>query len=467
MAQPMNDLQIPPNAPEAERAVLGAMMIEKDAVERALEIIDEQQFYCDSHRIVFRTIEELHRADRGVDLVTVSEDLRKRKQLDDIGGVRFLTDMLHSVATAAHVEYYARIVHDKAVLRELIRSATRILQECYSEKDPALLLDESETAILTVAQRQTANKFANAQTMMHEAIGHIEQLHKTKTEVTGIATGFKILDRMTTGLHAGELILIAGRPGHGKTSLAMNIAANVVLQKEPKSVAFFSMEMSKSDIASRLIASQAGVSLQQVRRGYFRKDHWPNLTSAASRLAETSLFVDDSSGLSVLEIRGRTRRLANELRQKGKSLSLVIIDYLQLMRGASRRWENRQQEVSEISRGLKFLARDLGIPVIALSQLSRRVEDKARSDGRPQLSDLRESGSLEQDADLVAFIFREAASRPHDPSLDQKKAEIILAKQRQGPTGVVPVHFDPELTLFANLDTSGDEPPQDDQTSFA
>jgi replicative DNA helicase len=459
----MNNVQMPPSAPEAEMAVLGSMMIEKEAVDRGLEILEESEFYIDANRTIFRAIDGLHRADKGVDVVTVGEELRKGKQLDDIGGMSALTDMIHKVATAAHVEYYARIVHDKAVLRELIRSATSILQDCYSEKEPAVLLDESQALIFSVAQRQTSNKFANAQQLMHEAIENIEQVHRHNKQVTGVATGFKTLDRMTSGMHPGNLILIAGRPGHGKTSLAMNIAANVILQKDPGAVAFFSMEMSKEDIACRLISSQAGISLQEVRSGLFRREHWTNLTGAAARIAEALLFVDDSAGLSVLEVRGRARRLANELRQKGKSLSLVIIDYLQLMRGGSRRWENRQQEVAEISRGLKFLARDLRIPVIALSQLSRRVEDKARTDGRPQLSDLRDSGSLEQDADVVAFIFREAASRPHDPTLDQKTAEIILAKQRQGPTGVIPVHFDPALTRFANLDTTGGEPWQDDQ----
>jgi replicative DNA helicase len=463
----MSNIPIPPNSSDAEMAVLGSMMIEKDATERALEILDESQFYVNSHRIIFRVIEELHRGNKAADLRTVSEELRRIQKLEELGGIRLLMDMLDKVVTSAHVEHYARIVHDKAVLRELIASATRILKDCYSEKEPALLLDESQAHIMSVAQRQTSNKFANTKDLMLEALENIELLHKNKRSVTGIATGFKLLDTMTAGLHPGNLILIAGRPGHGKTSLAMNIAANVILQQKPQAVAFFSMEMSKADISSRLIACEAGISLQKVRSGFFKREQWSALTNAAARLAETPLFIDDSAGLSVLEVRGRTRRLANELQQKGKSLSLVIIDYLQLMHGASRRMENRQQEVAEISRGLKFLARDLGIPVIALSQLSRRSEDKARTDGRPQLSDLRDSGSLEQDADVVAFIFREAASRPHDPSLDQKKAEIILAKQRQGPTGVVPVYFDPELTRFGSLDASAEEPWQEEQATFA
>lgn len=463
----MTNLQMPPNSPEAEMAVLGSMMIEDEAVERALEALDESCFYSNAHRTVFRVISELHRAQKGVDPVTVAEELRKRNQLEDIGGAAALAHILEQVATSAHVEHYARIVYDKAVLRELIRTATQILQDCYSEKEPIVLLDESQARILSLAQKQTANKFSSAPDMMHEAILHMEKLHGAQKRVTGVATGFKTLDSMTSGLHAGNLVLIAGRPGHGKTSLAMNIAANVILQKDPGAVAFFSMEMSTAEISNRLISCQAGMSLQEIRRGYFKREHWSNVTGAAARLAETMLFIDDSSGLTVLEVRGRSRRLANHLRQSGKSLSLIIIDYLQLMRGGSVRWENRQQEVAEISRGLKFLAKDLGVPVIALSQLSRRVEDKARGDGRPQLSDLRDSGSLEQDADVVAFIFREAASRPHDLSLDQKKAEIILAKQRQGPTGSFPVHFDPGLTRFSNFEVGGDDAGEDEQGSFA
>ena len=305
----MNDMPMPPHAPEAEMAVLGSMMIEKEAAERALEMLDETQFYSDAHRKLFRVLEGLHRAGKGIDLVTVGEELRKLKLLAGIGGLDTLNGMVHKGKTAAHVGHYARIVHDKAVLRDLIRNATGILQDCYSEKDTALLLDESQARILSVAQRQTSNKFASTQVMMHAAIENIERLHMHKKEVSGVSTGFKALDAMTSGLHPGNLILLAGRPGHGKTSLAMNIAANVILRKEAQAVAFFSMEMSQEDIADRLIACEAGVSLQKIRSGYFKREHWPNLTGAAARLAEAPLFVDDSPGLSVLEVRGRARRL--------------------------------------------------------------------------------------------------------------------------------------------------------------
>ena len=463
----MDQLQVPPNSLDAERAVLGSMLIDKDAVERALEIVAETDFYGDAHRIVFRAMADLHQACKPVDLLIVAEELRTRSQLGDVGGVQALSDFIHKVATAAHLEHYARIVHEKAVLRELIAAATRVVQECFSEKEAAVVLDDAQNQIIAVAQRQTSNKFTDAPSMMGKAVEAIEKLHARKSDIIGLATGFTKLDRMPAGLHPGNLILLAGRPGHGKTSLAMNIASNVLLRKTTGAVVFFSMEMSEAEIANRLLSCQSGISLQDVRRGFLVHDNWTRLTNAAARLSETQLFVDDTAGLSVLQVRGRARRLANELRQKGKALSLIIIDYLQLMHGGSRRAENRQLEVAEISRGLKFLARDLKVPVVALSQLSRKVEDKARTDGKPQLSDLRDSGSLEQDADVVVFIHREFASRPQDPTLDPRKAEIILAKQRQGAIGAIPVFFDPELTRFGNLDPAGEEPPEYEQPNLS
>lgn len=463
----MPDLQVPPNALDAERAVIGSMLIDRDAVERALEIVDEPEFYCDAHKLIFQAMKDLHKSQKAVDLLIVGEELRRRKQLEEAGGIQALDSCMRQVSTAAHVENYATIVHEKAVLREVIATCTRILKDCYSEKEAAVLLDEAQTQVLKIAQRQTANKFVDSETMMGRAVDALEKLHSRRQSVTGLATGFTKFDQMTAGLHPGNLIIIGGRPGHGKTSLAMNIAANVILRKDAGGVAFFSMEMSEGEIGCRLIASHAGVSLQEVRRGILRRDTWPNITNAAARLAETPLFVDDASGLSVMQVRARSRHLANELRRKGKALSLVIVDYLQLMNSGTRKWENRQLEVADISRGLKFLAKDLSVPVIALAQLNRKVEDKARTDGRPQLSDLRDSGSIEQDADVVAFIFREHASRTTDPTLDPRAAEIILAKQRQGPTGTVPVHFDPELTRFANLDEHAEEPPEPEQTDFS
>jgi replicative DNA helicase len=458
-------LQVPPHSLEAEMAVLGSMLIEKEAVEKAIEVLDETQFYLHAHKLVFKAFAELCKAERGVDLITTAEELRKRGDLEAAGGRDYLIECMHKVATAAHIDYYARIVHEKSLLRELIKTASRVIGDCYLEEDPAALLDSAQTEILAVAQKETANRFAGTEALMHDAVEKLEKLHHRGQHVTGIPTGFKEIDRMTGGMQPGDLILIAARPSQGKTALALNIATNVILKKELGSVAFFSMEMSKEALASRLVAAVSGTSLQSVRSGYFRRDQWVQLTEAAARIAEAHLFIDDSPGLSVLEVRGRARRLAADQKKKGHPLCLVMIDYLQLMRGSSRRSENRQQEVAEISRGLKFLARDLGVPVVALSQL-KRADDKGRADGRPRLSDLRESGSLEQDADLVAMIYREAADKPHDPSVDKNKAELIIAKQRQGPTGSVDLYYNAELTRFNDLDPHASTPPEDQQGTF-
>ncbi len=460
-------LEVPPQALEAEMAVLGSMLIEAEAAEKAIEILDETQFYKDSHRVIFRAIFDLCQAGKAADLVTVGEELRKNGTIGSVGGVTYLSECIHRVSTAAHVEHYAHLVHEKAILRELISTATKIVSDCYSEKEPSTLLDEAQAEILKVAQRQIMTGFHNAKDLAHLVIEEIEKLHHRKQAVTGVSSGLKKLDSLTAGFQNGDLILIAARPSQGKTALALNIAANVVLQSPQNAVAFFSMEMSRTAIMTRLIASEARVNLHEVRNGYFRRDRWTHLTNAAARLSEAPLFIDDSPGLSVLEVRSRARRLGSDLKRQGKALSLVMIDYLQLMRGASRRIESRQQEVSEISRGLKFLARDLNIPVIALSQLSRRVEEKGRADGKPQLSDLRESGALEQDADLVAFIYREAAYKPNDPTIDESKAEIIVAKQRQGPTGSIEVRFNRDVTRFDNLDPVAEAPQEEEQSTFS
>lgn len=460
--------RLPPQALEAEMAVLGSMLIERDAVEKAVDALDEKDFYQDSHRRIFAALRGLFSRGDAVDVVTAGEELRKLKQLDEVGGMQALTELVHKVSTAAHVEYYARLVKEKSILRELINTATGVVTSCYAEaKEPAQLLDEAQAAILKVSERQTLHGVVQAKDLAHEVIEKIELAHNRKERVTGVPSGLKLFDEMTTGFQRSDLILIAARPSQGKTALAMNIAANVVLADKPKPVLVFSMEMSRHAIMERFIASEARVNLQQVRTGFFPRNRWTDLTNAAARISEAPLYVADSPGLSVLTIRSRSRQLDSELKRKGQELGLIIIDYLQLIRGTSFRMESRQQEVSEISRGLKFLARDLNIPVIALSQLSRRPEEKGRADGRPQLSDLRESGALEQDADLVAFIYRESYYKPNDPSLDNK-AEIIIAKQRQGPTGTVKVSFIRDHTRFGNA-TDDAEPAEveETQTSFS
>ncbi|MDD5656003.1 MAG: replicative DNA helicase [Elusimicrobia bacterium] len=454
---PNDPLQLPPQALEAEMAVLGSMLIERDAVERALDVLGEKDFYSEAHRRVFAVMSELSGRSAAVDYVTVGEELRKLKKLDELGGMNFLAELMHKVATAAHVEYYARLVKEKAVLRELIAAATGVVGACYREEKPATdILDEAQADILRVAQRQPLHGVVEAKHLAHEVLEQIEAAHKAKRAVTGVASGLKGLDKMTTGFQPSDLILLAARPSQGKTALALNIAAHVVLEQKLPCL-FFSLEMSRHAIMQRLISAEARVNLMDIRTGFFPHRNWTQLTNATARFSEAPLHVVDSSTLSVLAARSISRQLAAKLRREGKALALVVIDYLQLMRGSGRP-ESRQQEVSEISRGLKALARDLKLPVIALSQLSRRPEEKGRSDNRPILSDLRESGALEQDADLVAFIHREAYYKRNDPTLEGK-AEIIVAKQRQGPVGAVDVAFNMRITRFDNA--SLDEAPAD------
>jgi len=450
---PTDTLQLPPQALDAEMAVLGSMLIENFAVERVLEVMAEDMFYKDAHRKIFQAVSNLYARQSKADIVTVAEELRTLKWLGEVGGVTYLKELTDKVSTAAHAEHYARIVREKAVLREIIRTSTEVAAQCYAEEmEVDKLLDEAQARILKIAQRQTSDSFAHAKELAHKVIDDLEKMSKHRDDIRGVPSGFNDLDKLTSGFQKGDLILIAARPGQGKTSLALNIAAHAVLRaKTPIPTAFFSLEMSNQDIMMRLIASEANINVFKVRTGHFPKENWAELTSAAYKISEAPLSIDDSSSLTVLQVRSRARRLAHWLAQNGKQLGLIVIDYLQLMQGGYRRSESRQQEVADISRGLKQLARDLKVPVIALSQLSRKTEEKGRSDARPQLSDLRESGALEQDADLVAMIYREGYYKRDDPELE-KKAELIVAKHRNGPTGTVQLRFFREFTRFGNAD---------------
>jgi len=456
----------PPQALEAEMAVLGSMLIEREAAEKALDALHESDFYLDAHKRVFRAVFTLFGAGQAVDIVTVSEELRKKSELDAVGGGAYLAELIGKVTTAAHVEHYAGLVKEKAILRDLINAATGVVTACYlQEKETKLILDEAQGSMMKVSERQTLHGVIETKALVHEVIEQIEKAHHSKQAVTGIPTGLTAFDKMTTGFQKSDLILIAARPSQGKTALAQNIVAHVVLEKNIP-VLFFSLEMNRHAIMHRFIAAEAKVNLKDIRTGFFRRDRWQDLTTAASRFADSPLFINDNPGMTVFNVRAIARQLMSRLRQDKKELGMVVIDYLQLLRGGGGRQENRQQEVSEISRGLKQLARELKVPVIALSQLSRASEDKSRTDNRPKLSDLRESGSLEQDADLVALIHREGYYKPMDPTLENK-AQLIIAKQRQGPTGVVDVLFLRDITRFAD-EAHGEEPPEisDSQTQF-
>ncbi len=448
-------------------AVLGSMLIEREAAEKALDLLHETDFYLDAHKRIFRSIHALLGAGQAVDVVTVSEELRKKSELDGIGGGAFLAELINKVTTAAHVEYYGRLVKEKAILRDLIAAATGVVTACYTqEKDPKTILDEAQGSILKVSERQTLQGVVEMKDLVHEVVEQIERAHHSKQEVTGIPTGLRAFDKMTTGFQKSDLILIAARPSQGKTAIALNMVAHAVLEKNIP-VLFFSLEMNRHAIMQRFIASEAKVNLKDIRTGYFKRDRWQDLTGAAARFSEAPLFINDNPGMTVMTVRSISRQLMTRMRQEKKELGMVVVDYLQLLRGGGGRNENRQQEVSDISRGLKQLARELNLPVIALSQLSRASEDKTRLDNKPKLSDLRESGSLEQDADLVAMIHREGYYKPNDPTLENK-AEIIIAKQRQGPTGSVPVTFLRSITRFVD-ETNTEEPAafEETQTQFS
>jgi len=412
-------------------------------------------FYKVAHQIIYRTIAKLFAEGAAVDVVTVAEQLKNEKQLTDIGGAAYLTNLTNIVPTAANVEQYARIVLDKATLRRLISVSTRIVSSCYEQKEEvSTLLDQAEHDIFAIAQSKVEKGFVPISDLVHDVIETVEKLYQNKTHVTGLMTGFREMDVMTSGLQPSTLVIIAARPSMGKTSLALNIAEHVAIQ-DKKPVAVFSLEMSREELMFRLLCSEARVDSHKVRRGYLEKKYWNTLTAAASSLAQAPIYVDDASSLSVLEMRARARRLAAELASRGTPLAMIIVDYLQLMQGMGKP-ESRQQEISEISRSLKGLARDLRVPLIALSQLSRRTEEKGR-EGPPQLSDLRESGAIEQDADIVAFIYREEVYKPQELDL-QGKAKILIAKQRNGPTGEFELAFIREYTRFENLAAGVSEP---------
>lgn len=432
--------KIPPQNREAEMSVLGAMLFEESALVRCLEILEPTYFYDEPHRRIFTAAQTLFEKNQAVDLVTVSEELRRRKQLEEIGGASYLTQLTASVPTAVNVEHYAQIVKEKALLRRLIQAANQILHETYEpESEVDELVDRAEQMIFEIGQHQIEGRFYSLKDIIRTSIETIDQLYQRKEHVTGLATGFKELDIKTAGLQKSDLVIVAGRPSMGKSAFVSCICEHAAIELK-KPIAFFSLEMSKEQLVQRMLCSHARVNAQNVRTGYLSHQDWPKLTAAAGKLSEASIFIDDSPSLTALELRAKARRLKGQ-----HDIALVVVDYLQMMQGFGRS-ENRQQEISEISRSLKALARELVIPVIAVSQLSRAVE--SRTGNRPQLSDLRESGAIEQDADLVVFLFREEYYSPKEEN--RNKAEAIIAKQRNGPTGNIELVFLKEWTRFEN-----------------
>ena len=435
--------KIPPHSLEAERAVLGAILLERESLPKAVELLRPSDFYKEGHRKIFDSMLALFDRNEPVDLLTISEELRRRSELDEVGGPATLGALVEEAATAAHLLSYGGIVREKAVLRDLIRIATEIIGKSYEGRDDVeKVLDDAERLIFQISERRMQGSALPVRSILKDTFEHIERLYERKEHITGLASGFDDLDRLTSGFQSSDFIIIAGRPSMGKTAFAMNVAKYAGVEQH-KTVLVLSLEMTKEQLVQRLLCAEARVDSHKVRTGYLEPRDWTRLTHAAGRLAEAPIYIDDSPALSVLEARAKARRLKAE-----HGLDLVVIDYLQLMRG--RNPENRQQEISEISRSLKALAKELNVPVIALSQLSRAVEARQSKDYRPQLSDLRESGALEQDADVILFVYR--AERYGLQSEDgEKVAEIIIGKQRNGPVDTVKLTFISEYASFERM----------------
>ncbi|NNF04238.1 MAG: replicative DNA helicase [Rhodothermales bacterium] len=445
--------RIPPQAVQVEQSVLGAMLMEAEAIPQAIEILPEDAFYSAKHRKIYRCILSLFDKGNPVDLITVSEELKRNDQLEEIGGSYYLTELTASVASAANVEYHSRIIAEKSLLRKMIETMTSLVGQAYDPSADAFeLMDEAEGEIFRISDSQLRRAASSMGDVLKDTLARLESIHGREGGITGVPSGFTRLDQMTGGWQPSDLIIIAARPSMGKTALSLAIARNAALHPEhPTGVAIFSLEMSSQQLAQRLLTSEARVDAQAARTGRLSDEDWPRLARAAGKLSDASIFIDDTPGLTVLELRAKCRRLKAE-----HDIGLVVVDYLQLMRGTGLgKQANREQEIAHISRSLKGLAKEMNVPVIALSQLSRAVESRG-GDKRPQLSDLRESGSIEQDADVVAFIYR---AERYGITVDENGnstegiAEVIVGKQRNGPIGDVTLAFVHQHARFENLTT--------------
>jgi replicative DNA helicase len=453
MAQPKEKIaptqfKVPPHNLEAEQAILGGILINNDAMNQIMDILSPDDFYREAHMSVFEGMAELYNLGEPIDMITLSQFLAKKKLLEKAGGTDYLVSLVESVSISAGIAYHAEIVKALSIRRKLIGQCSAISEACFQEwEETEDLLELAEQSIFDIAEEQVREGFETLEHIIKDSFKKLERVSEFEGYVTGVPSGFADFDRLTAGLQPSDLIIIAGRPSMGKTALALNIGYNAA-QKTKKGVAIFSLEMSKQQLGIRMLGFDSGINATRLRTGMLRDKEWERLTNSANRLSELPIFIDDSSGISVLEMKAKCRRL-----KKKKNLTLVIVDYLQLIQGR-RSAESRQIEISEVSRMLKALAKDLNVPVMALSQLNRKVED--RPNKRPQLADLRESGAIEQDADVIAFIYRDELYHP-DTDENRNIAEIILAKQRNGPTGFFKLTFRKELTAFG--DYTDEAPP--------
>ncbi len=437
------EIRIPPQNIDAEKAVLGAMMLSEEAIGVAIEHIDSFYFYETAHQKIFDAVKDLYANRKNVDLITLSDYLKNKALLESIGGITYVTQLADFVPTAANVQYYVDIVKEKGIQRRLIKNSTEIISKSYgSNVNVDELVDQAERLIFEIATAKQKQQAVAIKDIIRTTIENIDQLYQRKESITGVPTGFIDFDSKTSGLQKSDLIVIAGRPSMGKSAFAVSIAEYACVEKNIP-VAIFSLEMSKEQLVQRMLCSQARVDAHKVRTGFLSPAEWPMLTKAAGKLSNIPMYIDDTPAISILELRAKARRL-----KASHNIGLIIVDYLQLMQ-ASIQSESRQQEISEISRSLKALAREINVPLIAISQLSRAVE--SRQDHRPQLSDLRESGAIEQDADVVVLLMREEYYNPTEEN--RGIAEAIIAKQRNGPTGSVKMKFFKEFVTFANLET--------------
>ncbi len=439
----LND-KLPPQNLEAEKACLGSMLLDKEAIEVAIDILKGDDFYSSQHRLIFDAIIALYGQATPVDSVTITEHLKSHGELDKAGGVLYISSLLDEVPTSANIEYYAKIVEQKSLLRKLISAASSIIAISYETDTNAFeVIDQAEKLVFDVTERDVSRGYYSMNEIIKDSIIAIEKLYHRGDVYTGIPSGFKEFDDLTSGFQKSEFIIIAARPSVGKTALALNIAQNMGIRQK-KNVAIFSLEMSKEALVQRMLCSEARIDSQRLRKGFLETDKWAPLTTAAGKLADANLFVDETPAISDMQLRAKARRI-----QSRHGLDIIFVDYLQLMTTIKRRNEGRTQEITEISRSLKALARELNIPIVALSQLSRAVESRGR-DKRPILSDLRESGAIEQDADMVVFLYRDELYNPNTP--DKNIAEVIIQKQRNGPTGSLKLRFSKEYTRFDNLE---------------